>query len=107
MSLITEIGTTTITHILAADSAEERDEWIETLRKASVRHHDNTDGLLHLVVSQMRQSAPLKAAAAAQPGATGDKKSDGTSYQTKIVGGVVIRTPIQQVSHTVCLTQVM
>ncbi|XP_065882696.1 pleckstrin homology domain-containing family A member 2-like isoform X2 [Dysidea avara] len=78
-----EIGTTTITHILAADSAEERDEWIETLRKAS-----------------MRQSAPLKAAAAAQPGATGDKKSDGTSYQTKIVGGVVIRTPIQQVAQT-------
>jgi len=34
--LIKEIGTTTVIHILAADSAEERDEWIETLRKASV-----------------------------------------------------------------------
>ena len=39
---ITEIGTTTVVHILAADSAEERDEWIETLRKASVRPHNNT-----------------------------------------------------------------
>jgi len=38
---ITEIGTTTFIHILAADSAEERDEWIESLRKASVRPHNN------------------------------------------------------------------
>jgi len=52
----------------------------------------------YIVVPQIRQSAPLKAAAA-QPGATGDKKSDGGSYQTKIVGGVVHRTPIQQVKH--------
>jgi len=32
-----EIGTTTVTHVLAADSVEERDDWIDTLKRASVR----------------------------------------------------------------------
>ena len=32
-----EIGTTTVTHVLAADLAEERDDWIDTLKRASVR----------------------------------------------------------------------
>lgn len=33
----TEIGTTTVIHVLAADSVEERDDWIDTLKRASVR----------------------------------------------------------------------
>lgn len=27
----------TVTHVLVADSAEERDDWIDTLKRASVR----------------------------------------------------------------------
>lgn len=77
-----EIGTTTVTHVLAADSAEERDDWIDTLKRASIRQSAKPHG-----GSQH-----------------GEKKSDGVSYQTKIVGGVVHRTPIQQPANPVQLT---
>ena len=93
-----EIGTTTVTHVLAADSAEERDDWIDTLKRASVRHWQSHK---HTIVwpsySQIRQSARPHGGSQ-----HGEKKSDGVSYQTKIVGGVVHRTPIQQVL-TVCV----
>jgi len=39
--VVIEIGTTAVTHVLAADSAEERDDWIDTLKRASVRPEHN------------------------------------------------------------------
>ena len=45
----TEIATPTGTHFFAVDSAEEREEWVESIRKSSVSQNDSS--CLHCVGS--------------------------------------------------------
>eukprot|EP00731_Ephydatia_muelleri_P020994 Em0013g721a len=63
-----EMVTTTGTYNFAANNPDERDEWIDTLKKSSMKH------------SSMKIASQNKSV---------------VSYQTTIVAGVVVRTPIQ------------
>ena len=54
-----EIGTTTVTHVLAADSVEERDDWIDTLKRASVRlehNHKHTGCIIVILIDTTERS---------------------------------------------------
>lgn len=66
-----EIVTTTGSHFVSFDSAEERDGWIESIRKASMRQ------------------ATAKQVMSVQ------KQQQDVGYKTKVVGGVVHRVPIK------------
>ena len=67
-----EMVTTTGTYNFAANNPEERDEWIDTLKKSSMKHSSTKMASLNKSV---------------------------VSYQTTIVAGVVIRTPIPGTSQ--------
>lgn len=68
-----EVETTTGSYILSVDSKEERDEWIESIRKASMRQ------------------ASHRASVRGERLTAGERP---TGYETKVVGGVVQKTPI-------------
>lgn len=68
-----EIVTTTGMHYFSVDSTDEREEWIESIRKSSMRQ-----GSAKQIVSYMQQ-----------------RQQKDVGYRTNVVGGVVHRTPIQ------------
>eukprot|EP00118_Oscarella_pearsei_P004873 m.21600 g.21600 ORF g.21600 m.21600 type:complete len:291 (+) comp28189_c0_seq2:220-1092(+) len=67
-----EIATPDKTHYFEAENETEREEWIENLKQATVPKRENSVRCV------------------------GDPKSAEVHYQTKVVGGVVVRTPIQR-----------
>jgi hypothetical protein len=75
-----ELGTPQETHYFSPENESEMTEWIEALKQATV---PKRVGSARMVSSGHRGSNPSEG-----------KKAE-VNYQTKVVGGVVVRTPIR------------
>ena len=112
-----EIGLPTGCQFFSVDSEEERDEWVESIRRCSVSDQQLQVPILsstltpfpthsHLILplspslslSQMGQGAGKPVATTAAPAA---KKE--VAYRTVLVGGKVQKIPVQVCTHSAAL----